>query len=97
MSTIKVEVVYALPEEQKVFALEGEQGITVEEAIKQSGILEVYPEINLQQNKTGIYGELVDLNTVLRNHGRIEIYRPLEIDPKAARKLRAERAEDKKS
>ena len=96
MSTIKVEVVYALPHEQKVLALEVEQGITVEQVIKQSGILEVYPEINLQQNKTGIYGELVKLNTVLRNHDRVEIYRPLEIDPKAARKLRAERAEDKK-
>jgi putative ubiquitin-RnfH superfamily antitoxin RatB of RatAB toxin-antitoxin module len=97
MSTIKVEVVYALPDEQKVFALEVEQGAMVEDVIKQSGILEVYADIDLQQNKVGIYSELVDINTVLRNHDRVEIYRSLEIDPKAARKLRAERAEDKKS
>ena len=91
MSVIKVEVVYPLPHEQKVFALELEQGATVEEAIKQSGILEIYAEIGLPQNRVGIYGELVDLNTVLQDHDRVEIYRPLEIDPKTARKLRAER------
>jgi uncharacterized protein len=97
MSVIKVEVVYALPDEQKLFALEVEQGATVEQAIKQSGILEIYAEIDLQQNRVGIYGELVDLNTVLQNHDRVEIYRPLEIDPKTARKLRAARTEGKKS
>ena len=97
MSVIKVEVVYPLPDEQKVFALELEQGATVEEAIKQSGILGIYAEIDLPQNRVGIYGELVDLHTVLQDHDRVEIYRPLEIDPKTARKLRAARTESKKS
>lgn len=91
MSIIKVELVYALPEEQRIFQLEVEQGTTVEAAMKLSGILDQYPEIDLKKNKVGIYGQAVTLGTVLQQQDRVEIYRPLTIDPKAARKLRAER------
>lgn len=91
MSIIKVELVYALPEEQRIFQLEVEQGTTVEAAMKLSGILDQYPEIDLKKNKVGIYGQAVTLGTVLQHQDRVEIYRPLTIDPKAARKLRAER------
>ena len=62
---------------------------TAESAIKASGILAKFPEINLGQNQIGIFGKLVSLDTALRHLDRVEIYRPLIADPKEARKQRA--------
>ena len=91
---ITIEVVYALPEKQSLLALEVEQGTTVESAIKTSGIEQMYPEINLQENKVGIWNRTVKLTEVLKNNDRIEIYRPLIADPKEVRKRRAEKAKE---
>ncbi|MBS1170144.1 MAG: RnfH family protein [Burkholderiaceae bacterium] len=66
-------------------------GATVEQAIRQSGILQQVPEIDLAHNRTGIFGKLKPLDAVVREHDRIEIYRPLIADPKEARRRRAER------
>jgi len=86
---IQVEVAYALPEEQIVHVLEGEPGITVEQAIRDSGILEEHPEIDLSKNKIGVFGKAAKLDAVLYPGDRVEIYRPLIADPKEARKKRA--------
>ncbi len=86
---MKVEVSYALPERQTVRALEAEPGITVEEAIRASGILDEHPEIDLEKNRVGIFGKVTRLDTVLRDGDRVEIYRPLIADPKEARRRRA--------
>ena len=59
------------------------------DAIKKSSILLYFPEINLSKNKVGIYGKLVELDHIVKNNDRIEIYRPLSIDPKKARRVRA--------
>ena len=61
----------------------------VEEAIRDSGVLEKYPEISLKNNRVGIFGELVCLHTPLKAHDRVEIYRPLKLDPMQARRMRA--------
>jgi len=90
---IDIEVVYALPDEQTLFRQSVPEGITVAEAIKSCGILEKYPEIDLNINKFGIFGKLAKADTVLRDKDRIEIYRPLIADPKEVRRRRAE--EDK--
>ncbi len=86
---IQVEVAYALPEEQIVHVVEGESGITVEQAIRSSGILEEHPEIDLSKNKVGVFGKAAKLDAVLYPGDRVEIYRPLIADPKEARKKRA--------
>ncbi|SEM85804.1 hypothetical protein SAMN05216404_101337 [Nitrosospira multiformis] len=86
---IDIEVVYALPEKQIVRQMNLPEGTTVEQAVKLSGILPRFPEIDLLKNKLGIYGKLVPPTTVLRNRDRIEIYRPLRVDPKEARRKRA--------
>ena len=87
---IQIEVVYALPDEQSLLSLQVTEGATVEEAIKQSGLLQQFPEIDLgKTNKVGIFGKLSKLDTVLRERDRVEIYRPLIADPKAVRKKRA--------
>ncbi|RMG54077.1 MAG: RnfH family protein [Gammaproteobacteria bacterium] len=90
MKTIPVEVAYALPDEQILVELEVPEGTTVQQAIEQSGIPERFHDIELgKRNKVGIWGKLTKLDTVLRAHDRVEIYRPLIADPKEVRKKRA--------
>lgn len=89
---IHVEVVYALPYEQRVLKLVVEQSATVEEIIRTSGILQMYPEIDLTVNKVGIFSRNVKLDARVRDKDRIEIYRPLLADPKEIRRKRAEQA-----
>ncbi len=88
---ITVEVCYALPEKQTLLSLEVEASATIEEIIGQSGIIELYPEIDLTQNKVGIFSKLAKLTDTLHDGDRIEIYRPLIADPKEVRKQRAEK------
>ncbi|MBE3656669.1 RnfH family protein [Vibrio navarrensis] len=87
---IHVEVVYALPQEQRVLKLVVKQQATVEEIIRQSGVLELYPEIELSKNKVGVFSRMVKLDATVRDKDRIEIYRPLLADPKEIRRKRAE-------
>lgn len=87
---IRVEVAYALPDKQVILPLEVPEGTAIEEAIKRSGILEQFPEIELDTAKTGIFGKINKLNKVLRDKDRIEIYRPLIADPKESRRQQAE-------
>ena len=84
-----VEVAYALPDTQEIFSVEVEQGATVRDAIVRSGILDHFPEIDLEQNKVGVFGKLTKLDQPVRAKDRVEIYRPLIADPKAVRKQRA--------
>jgi len=92
---IFIEVIYALPEEQELITLDVEQGTTAEQAVKLSGVLEKFPEIDLEKNKLGIFGKAVKADEVLRDKDRVEIYRPLIADPKESRRKRAEKKEAK--
>lgn len=89
-STLRVEVVYALPETQPLFVVEVAAGATVEQVIRESGVLAAFPAIDLAQNKVGIFSKLVKLDERVRDKDRIEIYRPLIADPKEVRRKRAE-------
>ena len=91
-----VEVVYALPEEQVLISLDVDQGTTVEQAVKLSGILERFSDIDLTTNKLGIFGKATKADQELRDKDRVEIYRPLIADPKESRRKRAEKKEAKK-
>ena len=94
---IVVEVVYAYPERYFLKKLTLENPITIQNAIVQSGILEKYTEIDLRQNKVGIFSRLAKLTDVVENGDRIETYRPLVADPKEIRRKRAaEQAQAKK-
>lgn len=92
--TILVEVAYAKPETQVIIPLSVKKGTTIEEAIKLSGVLETFPEIDLAVNRVGVFSKLGKLDQVLREKDRVEIYRKLIADPKEVRKQRA--AEGKK-
>lgn len=84
-----VEVAYARLDEQVIVAIEVEPGTTLEQAVRQSGIQEQFPEIDLAVNKVGVFGKLTKVDAALRPGDRVEIYRPLIADPKAVRKQRA--------
>lgn len=88
-SRLKVEVAYATPEEQVIVPLGVEPGTTVEGAVRRSGLLERFPEIDLAENKVGVFGKVTTLGATLGEGDRVEIYRPLIADPKEARKRRA--------
>jgi putative ubiquitin-RnfH superfamily antitoxin RatB of RatAB toxin-antitoxin module len=87
--TIEVEVVYALPHNQVMRKLSLPAGITAQQAVELSGISSIFPGIDLSQNKLGIFGKLVKPGTILRHRDRVEIYRPLLVDPKERRRRRA--------
>ncbi|MFC0403225.1 RnfH family protein [Paraburkholderia rhizosphaerae] len=92
MSTrLSVDVCYALRDRQTLISLELPQGATLREAIDASGILQRYPEIDLTKQKVGVFGKLKPLDAVLADHDRVEIYRPLIVDPKLARQRRVEK------
>ena len=86
---IEVEVVYPLPQQQEVLSLRLPAGATVRQAIEASGVLQKYPEIDLEKNKIGIFAKLAKIDAPLRHRDRVEIYRPLIADPKEVRKQRA--------
>lgn len=86
---ITVEVVYARADEQALIPLQAESGLTVREAIERSGILQQFPEVDLNRNRVGIFGRIANLDQILEDGERVEIYRPLIADPKEARKRRA--------
>lgn len=86
---ITIEVAYALPHQQLIIPIKIQAHATAEAAILASGIMKKFPEINLQDNKIGIFGKLAKLDTPLRDKDRVEIYRPLIADPKEVRKQRA--------
>ncbi len=92
--SFEVEVAYAKPEVQVILTVEAEEGMSIRQVIERSGVLEQFPEIDLDKGKVGIFSKLSKLDATVRARDRIEIYRPLIADPKAVRKQRA--AEGKK-
>ena len=88
---LRVEVVFALPDRQVLVAVELDPGGTVAQAIEKSSISDAFPDYDLSACQVGIWGQVVKRDHVLRDGDRVEIYRPLAIDPqKARRQLAAE-------
>ena len=84
-----IEVAYALPDKQIIIPVLVTEGISVKEGIELSGVLTKFEGIDLSSNLVGIFGKLTTLDKTLRDHDRIEIYRPLSADPKEIRRKRA--------
>lgn len=84
--TIEVEIIYALRERQHVERVTVAAGSTAREAILLSTLLERFPEIDLNTNGIGIYSRLIGPDDLIEDGDRVEIYRPLEADPKAVRR-----------
>lgn len=91
---ITVEVAYALPGQQSLQTIAVDIGSTVRDAIEHSGVLQQFPEIDLEQQKVGIWSRTVKLDEQLKQGDRVEIYRALIADPKDLRRRRAEKAKE---
>ena len=89
---LAIEVAYALPDRQSLLRLDVPAGTTVEQAVQRSGLLEQYPDIDLAEAAVGIFGKQVPATTEVKSGDRVEVYRPLIADPKAARRKRAAKA-----
>ena len=87
--SLAVEVIYCPgPDEVDAVQLRLPLGATVHDALRLSGVLTRHPAIDLAQRRLGIWGKLIGLETPLCDQDRVEIYRPLLVDPKEARRQR---------
>nr|WP_201764955.1 RnfH family protein [Marinobacter santoriniensis] len=88
-----VEVAYARPDKQEIIPVDVPEGTTALEAVKLSGITALFPEVDPDSNDMGIFGKVVKDPAAheLRDGDRVELYRPLKIDPKQARLNRAKK------
>lgn len=94
MASIRIEVVFALPDRQCVLPLEVAAGTTLHEAVLQSGIAARFPGmIDPDTMSVGVFGKIEKSprSRLLADGDRVEIYRPLTVDPKEARRARAAR------
>ncbi|WP_027329348.1 RnfH family protein [Marinimicrobium agarilyticum] len=98
---ITVEVAFALPDKQRIIEVLVEPGTTAFQAAERSGIIKVFPEIDLESAKMGIFGQTLGTKGLkppkeheLQPGDRVEIYRPLIADPKEARRKRAQKKKE---
>jgi hypothetical protein len=89
--TIAIEVAYAEPRRQWLLALRVASGTSIGEAIRLSGIAAQVPGLIVDDGHVGVHGQRRTLDTRLADGDRVEIYRPLQADPKSARRQRAAR------
>lgn len=85
-----VTVVYASAGARHVLQVELESGATIEQAIDASGLLSLAPELRRGALDVGVWNRVARLDAVVRSGDRIEVYRPLTVDPKEARRIRAD-------
>ena len=86
---MQVEVAFALADKQVLRAVELPDGATVAEAIDASALARQFPDLDFEELQAGIWGKPVERARAVRDGDRIELYRPLEMDPREARRLRA--------
>lgn len=100
---ITVEVAYALPDKQVLKVLSVPVGTSALEAVQQSGVLNAFPEIDIENAQMGIFSQVLGTKGLeaptdykLKARDRVELYRPLIADPKEVRRRRAEEAKAQK-
>lgn len=86
---VAIEVACALPGRQVVVRLEVPVGTTLLEAVQRSGLPGRFPEIEVDPARLGVFGKLRKPDEAVKSGDRVEIYRPLKIDPKEQRRQRA--------
>ncbi|MEX3606725.1 MAG: RnfH family protein [Burkholderia sp.] len=88
---LHVQVCYALSSCQTLLDVKLPDSVTLRDAIEASGIVELHPDIDISVAKTGVFGKLAPLDAPLHEGDRVEIYRPLLVDPKVARQRRVDK------
>jgi putative ubiquitin-RnfH superfamily antitoxin RatB of RatAB toxin-antitoxin module len=85
---MNVGVCYAEVDRQLWMRLEVPDNSTIEDAIHLSGVLKLYPEINLASQKVGIFGKIATLDATVKDGDRVEIYRQITVDPQTVQRRR---------
>lgn len=88
-ATISVELVFALPEKQVLRSLTLSVGSTVADVIREGNLHREFPDLAPEAMQAGVWGRPVGPDHVVRDGDRVELYRPLEMDPREARRLKA--------
>jgi len=83
---LHIEVVAAFPTDQKLVELSMSPGVTAGEAIDASGLAKSFPELAVNPCEIAIWGQVVARNRALKDGDRVELLRPLKIDPREARR-----------
>lgn len=83
---VKIEIVFALPEQQELIELSVDAGTTVAQAISMSAFAGRFPQHDIDACEVGVWGNVVPRTAVLQDGDRVEIYRPLRMDPREARR-----------
>lgn len=91
---MQIGVAYSESGQQIWLNIEVPDGTTVRDAIDKSGILGMFPHIDLTAQKVGIFGRVVKPETALRAGDRVEIYRPITCDPQTVPRRDGVGAED---
>ena len=86
MSEFEVEIVFASPDRQLLETVLVTAGATVLDVVMKSGLCEAFPEYEIDDLAIGIWGREVQRDQVVKENDRIEIYRPLQLDPREARR-----------
>lgn len=90
---MQVEVAYARPDKQQIVQVTVPEGTVALEVVRVSGITDIFPEINPDEIDMGVFGKVIKdpASYELHDGDRLELYRPLKIDPKQARLNRAKK------
>ena len=89
MANISVELVFALPDRQVLRPITLEEGSTVADVISKGNLEKDFPGLEFDNTQAGVWGQPVGRDHVVRDGDRVELYRPLEMDPREARRLKA--------
>lgn len=89
---LHIELVYAFPDQAFRWQFELPAGSTVADALNKSGLFAMFPELAGADFRCGIYSKAVESGTELMAGDRVEVYRPLQLDPMEARRRRARKA-----
>lgn len=93
---IIVEVAYCNQQTECLLSLKVPEVSSIQEAIEASGLLKQHQELLNTNLQVGVYGKKRQLTDQVFAHERIEIYRPLKIDPKESRRLKAKKLSAKR-
>lgn len=93
---VNVEIAFATPDRQAVVRVTLPKGTSVAEALRASAFAERFPDFDFDAASVGIWGQVVSRDSLVRDGDRIEVYRPLQRDPREARRERASGLSKKK-
>lgn len=85
---MRVEVAFALPDRQLLATVTVPDDAVVADALRLCGIEERFPDVSFDELQAGIWGQPVERTHALRDGDRVEVYRPLAMDPREARRLK---------